>query len=77
MAEALISYEIVVATFLSLTGLLFDVRRSTQIQQVKINKEFRISKTKYRLDENQKTRKPENQKLIRFLNILYEDTLPF
>jgi len=63
MAEALISYEIVVATFLSLTGLLFDVRRSTQIQQVKINKEFRISKTKYRLDEN--------QKLIWFLNILY------
>jgi len=48
---------------------VFAVRRSTQIQQVKISKEFRISKTKYQLDES--------QKMIRILNILYEDTLPF
>jgi hypothetical protein len=54
MADALITDEIVLATFLSLTGSPFAVRRSTQIQQVKISKEFRISKTKYRLDENQK-----------------------
>jgi len=60
MAEALISYEIVVATFFIVDR--FAVRRSRQIQQVKICKEFRISKTKYRLDEN--------QKIIRFLNIM-------
>ncbi|HEY7227192.1 MAG TPA: hypothetical protein VH481_03605 [Nitrososphaeraceae archaeon] len=44
MADALITYEIVIATFLSLTGLLFAVRR--KYNKTRLAKNFESVKTK-------------------------------